>query len=392
MFCTNCGKKIGDDLSFCVYCGKPVQKAQEKAQHSPASAPQSGSAVPAQPVVASSSVSEAKATAGAAAPASSAPNTTPAYTPNLATAPAAKGASVNPVGNTRRKRGPIIGILIALVIVAALIIAGALTNWFGLGQTPVKGSVNDYSWGELSSISSKISEANDEYEAIEIAKKYNLVGSDGKLDGTQVKDITLSDGSTVQVQIAGILHDDKADGSGKAGLTFIFKDGMTSRAINSSNTNSGGWADSQIRSWLTNEGMNMLPEDLREHIVSVKKLTNNVGQTTDASSVSETSDRLWLFSPVELYGVMSFYTGKDAYCNAILNVEGKEYKLFRDCGTAMGQNNQVLAKTYNGKVSAWWTRSPLPSSPAHFCGVDKDGHNASAGAEHPHNVSPGFSL
>ena len=73
-------------------------------------------------------------------------------------------------------------------------------------------------------------------------KKYNLCTPDGKLDGTQVKNVTLFDGTTTQVQIAGFAHDDKTVGSGKAGITFIFKDAVAEHSMNNSRTNAGGWA------------------------------------------------------------------------------------------------------------------------------------------------------
>lgn len=115
-------------------------------------------------------------------------------------------------------------------------------------------SVDDYSWEELSEISEEISKEATEEDAIEVAKKYNLVNSDGELDGTQTKTVQLTDGTTATVQIAGFLHDDKADG-GKAGVTFIFKDCIGEHDMNSSNTNAGGWEASQMRSYLNSDAL-----------------------------------------------------------------------------------------------------------------------------------------
>lgn len=163
--------------------------------------------------------------------------------------------------------------------------------------------------------------------------------------------------------------------------------------MNTSNTNAGGWEQSEIRAWLTSNGMNMLPDDLRERIKSVKKKTNNIGKIDSPTSISTTTDRLWLFSTVELFGTTDFFTGSNAYCNTVLNAEGEKYKLFRDCGTAMGQANEILAKRMNNNDCAWLTRSPLPASDDVFCGVNKFGENASASASgHKYTVCPGFSL
>ena len=55
-----------------------------------------------------------------------------------------------------------------------------------------KASTNDYTWEELGSIASEISASGSMDAALEIAKGYNLVNADGKLDGTQVKEFELN--------------------------------------------------------------------------------------------------------------------------------------------------------------------------------------------------------
>ena len=220
-------------------------------------------------------------------------------------------------------------------------------------------SVDDYSWGELSEISEEISKEATEEGAIEVAKKYNLVNSNGELDGTQTKTVQLTDGTTATVQIAGFLHDDKADG-GKAGITFIFKDAIAEHDMNPGRidpyhpyedpegSNAGGWEGSAMRAWLSAEGISMLPSDLTDRIVAVDKKTNNVGETQSVASVTTTSDKLWLFSPTE---ISRFDKDKRAY--EIGSAEGTEYKLFRDCNVGLNHDYQFLEKD-----GWWWLRSP----------------------------------
>ena len=153
-----------------------------------------------------------------------------------------------------KKGGAKVGIIAAAAVVVVVLVAGFATNWFGLaGVQPkeavdvpaasqsandapdadgqdaagdqggeaatVKSAVEAYTWDELAQISDEIGAAGDEAAAIEVAKKYNLVTADGKLDGTQVKLVTLTNNMTVPVQIVGFAHDDKTAG-GKAGITF----------------------------------------------------------------------------------------------------------------------------------------------------------------------------
>ena len=49
----------------------------------------------------------------------------------------------------------------------------------------VEASLNDYSWKEIAEISKLISKKGDSDGALEVAKKYHLCTSDGKLVGTQ---------------------------------------------------------------------------------------------------------------------------------------------------------------------------------------------------------------
>lgn len=262
-------------------------------------------------------------------------------------------------------------------------------------EVTVKSSLDDYTWDELSGISEEISKEATEEGAIEIAKKYNLVGSDGALNKTQAKTIELSDGTTAAVQIAGFLHDDKTSGD-KAGITFIFKDAIGKQKMNEDYDNSGGWKDSLVRSWLAKDGLSLLPQDLRNKIVAVKKETNNAGETQSVSSVTTTTDKLWLFSLTELCGTEPAgaldWANGDTY-NSILNAEGSEYKLFRDCNVKARESNKVLIKSFDGSEVDWWSRSPFPNSTNCFGGVGTSGDPGySYAAKYSYGVVPGFCI
>ena len=58
----------------------------------------------------------------------------------------------------------------------------------------------------------------------------------------------LTDGKTLEYRIIGINHDDLADASGKAGLTFLTTSTTISSRMNASATNAGGWEKSELRS------------------------------------------------------------------------------------------------------------------------------------------------
>lgn len=88
---------------------------------------------------------------------------------------------------------------------------------------------------------------------------------------------TDANGETLEYRIVGINHDDLADGSGKAGLSFeTTNDVMGEQRINSTNTNVRGWEKSEQRGRLNSGDLwALLPTELTAKIKSVNKMTDN---------------------------------------------------------------------------------------------------------------------
>lgn len=347
MFCPKCGKEVPEGAAFCVGCGNPM-----------------GGAAP-------------KAAAAGASP-----------TPHAAGTGCAAAKKRPPVV-------PLVVTVVAVIVVVAAIATGGFGLLGGSGVSP-KGSVEEYTWAELSAISDEIGKASDENAAVEIAKKYHLVNDDGTLDGSQRKSVTLADGTQTSVQIAGFAHDAKT-GGGTAGITFIFADAVAERSMNPSDANAGGWEASEMRSWLASEGKALLPQDLQAELVAVDKMTNNVGYTQDASSVTATSDELWLFSYAELAGTPTAEGGWSSSFvseyGGVMGAEGSQYKLFRDKRVNQYSSNDFLVRYYEGELCGWWERSPDPSVSDYFVYVDSDGGPCYADyAGYSGAVVPGFCI
>lgn len=236
-----------------------------------------------------------------------------------------------------------------------------------------KASVDAYTWDELSKISIEISKSSTEKAALDVARKYNLTSAAGTLDGTQAKSVTLKNGIATQAQIAGFYHDEK-DGTGKAGITFIFKDAIADHAMNNKSSSAGGWKSSDMRTWLNETMISQFPDDLKNQIVSVSKQTNNTGKVETLaeanSAVTATTDKLWLFSPIEILGKYPESTTSGGQIEqAIWDKEGKQYKLFADCGISFatrGTSFDILSKSFNGKAYEWWLRPPDYSANGYF--------------------------
>lgn len=236
------------------------------------------------------------------------------------------------------------------------------------GSPEVRDEVEDYSWEELSQISSLISAASSDEEGLEIAKTYHLCNEDGELDGTQAKSLELSDGTKVSMRVAGFRQDKKADGSGAAGITFLAEDGVSEQAMNATGQLTGGWEDSTLRSWMNQSLIGKLPSEVSDLLVSVEKTTNPPAGTGE-SGQDVTEDMLWVPSYSEVVGEPG--TSSNRY--GLYESEGPQYQLFSDLDVTWAEPSSKLIIPSGGY---WWLRSPDVANDRWFIVVGPEGQSA----------------
>ena len=260
------------------------------------------------------------------------------------------------------------------------------------GVTP-RDDLADYSWDELEAIAGEISAASSDSAGLDIAKEYGLTDASGRLRGDE-KSVTLEDGTRTRVRIVGFRHDKLASG-GVAGITFEFADVPCVHAMNSDNTNEGGWKSSSMRTWLNDEFYGMLPYDLRSCVERAVKRTNNWGHLGGdlLSAVGETEDKIWLFSMSEVYGELSRQTDNVPQYATVYDAEGEQYQLYADQGVTTSHSGFCRK---SGANSWWWLRSPNAggSEGFSFHRVHDNGDWGYGGdyAAAEIGVSPGFCL
>ena len=197
--------------------------------------------------------------------------------------------------------------------------------------------------------------------------------------------VKLTNGQTLEYRIIGINHDDLADGSGKAGLTFLTTSTTISSRMNATATNAGGWEKSELRQKMNSgEIWNLMPTDFQSKVKPVRKLTNNVNGTDKNAAVTATSDKLFLLSYSEI--VETPYSGWSGY--SWIGNEGTQYEAFKGKVTNNYSGNDCL------KIGgSWWERSVRPNYSATFLYVysygDPSYHN---NATHSYCVCPAFSF
>ena len=358
MFCTNCGAKQDDGARFCTNCGAVLT-------------PLTGESAP--------SIQENRSAPASSAPVYDAPLTQSAD--DLAqesvsdSGPRKKKRTTKRTPKKKRGRiGRVVTMTLVVLAIAGACIAAFLTKGFGLfGVTP-KASANDYSWTELSRISSEIAACESDEAALQMAQSYNLLNA---------------------AVIIGFRHDDKTEG-GKAGISFMVKNCVSTHAMNAEATNAGGWEQSDMRSYLNDEFINRLPDDLRSVVVAVDKSTNNIGKTTSPDCVTKTSDSLWLLSNVEVVGEMDpvNYRGMKTSTAEINNIEGGQYQLFQYWSPApTGISETMIKSGVDGEAIGWWLRTALPTSDDVFLAFDDAGKARVNGISNEmYGVSPCFCL
>ena len=255
----------------------------------------------------------------------------------------------------------------------------------------IQDSVDNYSWSDLKVIADEIADAaNNGGDPYAVAAKYHLGDEDGAPTASSYKTVELKNGVTAKAYIVDYGCDDRADGKGKAGITFLFDDVAPFEAsMNKDGANSGGWKDSDLRKTLNKQFIKKLPKDLKNSIVKVKKLTNNSGVTTDVSSVTETKDALWLPSAMEIFGTTDIEDETNGLIKRqpdqvpVYEAEGKSYTLY--------QLTKLLYRHDNDYPTAW-TRSCDASQSGAFIAYNGFDLCSGVDADEAYAVFPGFCL
>lgn len=227
--------------------------------------------------------------------------------------------------------------------------SGRSPRWFTGIQYPYEANFADNTWEQIIAVCQK-----------------KIVPPTWKV-GDQ-KAMTIG-GTDYLIDIIGINHDTYTAG-GTAPLTFQLHDCYAdTKAMNSSDTNSGGWTSCAMRSTHLPAILSKMPTEVQNGIREVNKLTSAGNKS---STINTTADKLFLLSEVEIFGSTSYSAAG----------EGTQYDYYK------AGNSKV--KNRNGSAAGWWERSPRASNSARFCMVYSNGRANSDGASYANGVAFGF--
>ena len=156
--------------------------------------------------------------------------------------------------------------------------------------------------------------------------------------------------------------------------------------MNTSQSNSGGWASSNMRTAICGTSLSsysgtilaVIPAELRAVLKSVTKYTNNTGNSTAASAVTATTDYFFLLSEYEVFGSTTYANSNEASKQA-------QYAYY-------SAGNSKIKYKHNATSTAafWWLRSPRASNSGYFVRVNPDGTVSYTSAGYSYGFAPGF--
>ena len=270
------------------------------------------------------------------------------------------------------------------------------TTSYSLTLSFVSSTLNNNEWSVIKSVSDAGQGAN--YWSIGDRKAVTLNGTVGKLSLSNVTTYAFIIGFNHNASVEGAnrIHFQLAKTALSGGTDVCLCDSSYNSTVsttgyfsmNSSRTNSGGWASSQMRTNICGTSLSsysgtiiaVIPAALRAVLKPVTKYTDNTanGGGSTASYVTATTDYFFLLSEFEVFGSIS-------YGNTNEKNKQAQYAYY-------SAGNSKIKYKHDGTSTAasWWLRSPLASYSYHFVRVYTDGTVNNTNAYISLGFAPGF--
>lgn len=270
------------------------------------------------------------------------------------------------------------------------------TTSYSLTLSFVSSTLNNNEWSVIKSVSDAGQGAN--YWSIGDRKAVTLNGTVGKLSLSNVTTYAFIIGFNHNASVEGAnrIHFQLAKTALSGGTDVCLCDSSYNSTVsttgyfsmNSSRTNSGGWASSQMRTNICGTSLSsysgtiiaVIPAALRAVLKPVTKYTDNTanGGGSTASYVTATTDYFFLLSEFEVFGSIS-------YGNTNEKNKQAQYAYY-------SAGNSKIKYKHDGTSTAadWWLRSPYAGTSHYFVRVDTGGTVTAGSAYNSLGFAPGF--
>ena len=206
------------------------------------------------------------------------------------------------------------------------------------------------------------------------------------------KEIDMGELGTHTVRIANMSTPSECSTEGfsqtACGFVIEFADILTTHAMNSEASNTGGWPASEMRTYLNDTIYNSLPQDLKNAIIETKVISGHNG--TESSNYSST-DKLYLLSSHEVWVDIDGDSSKgiDYYDTSYSMTRQLDYY---EENNVTSSNYSATIKKYNDSANYWWLRSADLDSSFSFARVSYTGSHDGMSSWGANGVSPAFRI
>lgn len=176
---------------------------------------------------------------------------------------------------------------------------------------------------------------------------------------------------THTVRVANMTSCRKTTSETACGFVVEFTDQISKHAMNSTDTNVGGWPASEMRTYLNETVYNALPSELQNVIANTKVVSNSGSK--DSSNFTST-DKLYLLSVPEIFGTNN-------WDNTSSETAQLDYYSYSNTTTT----SYLVTSKGSGE---WWTRSALQEYYQQFYRISMGVDNATK----EYGVSPAFRI
>ena len=227
-------------------------------------------------------------------------------------------------------------------------------------------------------IPDSVSFSTDSWDSIQRAVK---TGKTSKYNVGDTKEINLTNFGKHKIRIANMSECTNGETSETAcGFVIEFADIITKQQFNSTNTNVGGWRDSELRVYINETLYNVLPSEL-QNVISTTKVISGHGSTSGETNF-ETQDKLYLLNAQEVWEENDFDTSVGT---------SKQLDYYKNQGVTT-TNYEGAIKKYNRIASIWWLRSTYSGSNFDFLYAGDNGKWLDNLTKKCYGISPAFRI
>ena len=271
----------------------------------------------------------------------------------------------------------------------------SITGIYDVTLSFVSSTLNNNDWATIRAVSDKGEGAN--YWSVGDRKAVTLNGTVGHLTLSNYTTYAFIIGfnHNANVEGANCIHFQLAKTALSGGTDVALCDSSYLSSVsttgyfsmNSSDTNSGGWESSQMRTAICGTSLSsyagtiiaVIPAELRNSLKSVTKYTDNIGNTnTSSNSITATTDYFFILSEFEFFGDIR-------YANSNEKNKQAQYAYY-------SAGNSKIKYKHDGTSTAanCLTRSPIAINSSGFVGVYDNGTVGSFQAAFAVGIAPGF--